>query len=86
MRLPRPTVVCSLVASFTGTASTFRKKVEKSCKNSFQHMLNREFHQVSINVRIRLLGVGSADRRRFDFVMYGATPLGEALCCDVTLV
>eukprot|EP00439_Symbiodinium_sp_Y106_P008994 s6778_g1.t1 len=25
-------------------------------------------------------------RRRLDFVVYGATPLGEALCCDVTLV
>ena len=31
-------------------------------------------------------GVDSADRRRLDFVVYGATPLGEALCCDVTLV
>ena len=28
----------------------------------------------------------AADRRRLDFVVYGATPLGEALCCDVTLV
>ncbi|CAE7301980.1 unnamed protein product, partial [Symbiodinium microadriaticum] len=26
----------------------------------------------------------SADRRRLDFVAYEATPLGEALCCDVT--
>ena len=25
-------------------------------------------------------------RRRLDFVVYGAMPLGEALCCDVTLV
>ena len=31
-------------------------------------------------------GVHPADRRRLDFVAYGATPLGEALCCDVTLV
>ena len=31
-------------------------------------------------------GVDPADRRRLDFVAYGATPLGEALCCDVTLV
>ena len=30
--------------------------------------------------------VGPADRRRLDLVVYGATPLGEALCCDVTLV
>ena len=30
--------------------------------------------------------VDPADRRRLDFVAYGATPLGEALCCDVTLV
>ena len=30
--------------------------------------------------------VDPADRRRLDFVVYGATPLGEALCCDVTLV
>ena len=27
-----------------------------------------------------------ADRRRLDLVVYGSTPLGEALCCDVTLV
>ena len=30
--------------------------------------------------------VDPADRHRLDFVVYGATPLGEALCCDVTLV
>ena len=30
--------------------------------------------------------VDPADRRRLDLVVYGATPLGEALCCDVTLV
>lgn len=31
-------------------------------------------------------GVSSTDRRRLDLVIYGATPLGEALCCDATLV
>ena len=31
-------------------------------------------------------GVSSADRRRLDFVLHGATPLGQALCCDATLV
>ena len=31
-------------------------------------------------------GVAADDRRRLDFVLYGATRLGEALCCDVTLV
>ena len=30
--------------------------------------------------------VDPADRRRRDLVVYGATPLGEALCCDVTLL
>ena len=25
------------------------------------------------------------DRRRLDFVLYAATRLGKALCCDVTL-
>ena len=30
--------------------------------------------------------VDPADCRRLDLVVYGATPLGEALCCDVTLV
>ena len=31
--------------------------------------------------------VDPADRRRLDLiVVYGATPLGEALCCDVMLV
>ena len=30
--------------------------------------------------------VDPADRRRLDLVVYGTTPLGEALCCDVTLV
>ena len=30
--------------------------------------------------------VDPADPRRLDLVVYGATPLGEALCCDVTLV
>ena len=31
-------------------------------------------------------GVSADDRRRLDFVVYGATPLGQALCADVTLV
>ena len=31
-------------------------------------------------------GCRSGRRRRLDFVAYGATQLGEALCCDVTLV
>lgn len=31
-------------------------------------------------------GVPSDDRRRLDLVIHGATPLGEALCCDATLV
>ena len=31
-------------------------------------------------------GVASDDRRRFDPVIYGATPLGGAICCDATLV
>ena len=30
--------------------------------------------------------VRSDDRRRLDLVVYGATPLGGALCCDATLV
>ena len=30
--------------------------------------------------------VDPADRRRLDLVVYGATLVGEALCCDVTLV
>lgn len=31
-------------------------------------------------------GVRSDDRRRLDMVIHGATALGEALCCDATLV
>ena len=31
-------------------------------------------------------GIASADRQRLDFVIYGATPLGGAICCDATLV
>ena len=31
-------------------------------------------------------GVPPGDRRRLDLVIYGATPLGGALCCDATLV
>ena len=31
-------------------------------------------------------GVSAQDRRRRDLVLYGATRLGEALCCDATLV
>ena len=31
-------------------------------------------------------GVSVQDRRRLDLVLYGATRLGEALCCDATLV
>eukprot|EP00439_Symbiodinium_sp_Y106_P019261 s9450_g2.t1 len=31
-------------------------------------------------------GIPADDRRRLDFVLYGATRRGEALCCDVTLV
>ena len=31
-------------------------------------------------------GVSAQDRRRLDLVVYGATRLGEALCCDATLV
>ena len=30
--------------------------------------------------------VDPTDRRRLDLVIYGATPLGGALCCDATLV
>ena len=30
--------------------------------------------------------VDPADRRKLDLVIYGATPLGGALCCDATLV
>ena len=30
--------------------------------------------------------VDPADRRSLDLVIYGATPLGGALCCDGTLV
>ena len=37
-------------------------------------------------VRTPAPGVDPDDRRRLDFVAYGATQLGEALCCDVTLV
>ena len=36
-------------------------------------------------LRTSARGVDPADRRLFDFVAYGGT-LGEALCCDVTLV
>ena len=36
-------------------------------------------HTTAPNVR-------SDDRRRLDLVVYGATPLGKALCCDATLV
>ena len=32
------------------------------------------------------VGIPADDRRRLDFVLYGATRRGEALCCDVTLV
>ena len=31
-------------------------------------------------------GVASDDRRQLDPVIYGATPLGGAICCDATLV
>ena len=31
-------------------------------------------------------GVASDDRRRLDLVIYGATPLGGAVCCDATLM
>ena len=31
-------------------------------------------------------GVPADDRRRLDLIVYGATPLGLALCCDATLV
>ena len=37
-------------------------------------------------VRTPAPGVDPDDRRRLDFVAYSATQLGEALCCDVTLV
>ena len=38
-------------------------------------------------VRTSARYVDPADRRRLDLiVVYGATPLGEALCCDVMLV
>ena len=37
-------------------------------------------------VRTPAPGVDPDDRRRLDFVAYGATQLGEALCCDVTLL
>ena len=37
-------------------------------------------------VRAPAPGVDPDDSRRLDFVAYGATQLGEALCCDVTLV
>ena len=30
--------------------------------------------------------VAAGDRLRLDFVLYGATRLGDSLCCDVTLV
>ena len=32
------------------------------------------------------LGVRPQDRRRLDLVVYGASALGEALCCDATVV
>ena len=31
-------------------------------------------------------GVAADDRRRLDMLVYGATPMGIALCCDATLV
>ena len=31
-------------------------------------------------------GIAPDDRRRLDLVIYGAAPLGGALCCDTTLV
>ena len=31
-------------------------------------------------------GVAPGDRRRLDLVIYGASPIGGALCCDATLV
>lgn len=31
-------------------------------------------------------GVSSGDRRRLDFVVHGAAAMGEALCCDATVV
>ena len=52
--------------------------------------------KVSANIRARprdtrrrkvsARDVDPAHRCRLDLVVYGATPLGEALCCDVTLV
>ena len=41
---------------------------------------------VAVNLGKTPPHVDPADRRRLDVVAYGATPLGEALCCDVTLV
>ena len=36
--------------------------------------------------RQKIWPIDPADRRRLDLVIYGATPLGGALCCDATLV
>ena len=42
--------------------------------------------ETQIWLRTSALGVDPVDRRRLDFAAALQTPLGEALCCDVTLV
>ena len=44
------------------------------------------FHFVDALGQICVPRVHPGDRRRLDFVVYGATSNGEALCCDATLV
>ena len=64
-------------ATFSNIRSeAFLPRRQKSTSDSGERLL----------ARTSAPDVDPADRRRFDFVAYGATPLGEAPCCDVTLV
>ena len=74
---PAPARVCCLDAD-----SSWRGRGSRSlARQSVLRVVPQQWLSRTTAAHVR-----ADDRRRLDFVVYGATTNGEALCCDATLV
>ena len=72
----------------TGLLARRAKLVERAWCKVAREAVGPEGHVVPQQwlVNTTAPGIAPDDRRRLDLVIYGAAPLGGALCCDATLV
>ena len=78
----------ALACPRTGLLARRAKLVERAWCKVAREAVGPEEHVVPQQwiVNTTAPGIAPDDRRRLDLVIYGAAPLGGALCCDATLV